>query len=199
MTKTVLVVGKDHFVEKMFLSRGYEVHVMTNIENDIPSVDLVVFTGGADLNPKLYGEKPNGAIGWNDQRDQFEIDAWNKFTGEVPVVGICRGAQFLCVMNGGKLEQHHSGHSGDHLVMYILGGKVFTNKLRECHHQCLLPNGKNEVDYHVLGRDVRDENIEIVFFPKFKQLAFQAHPEWGHKETEDLFFDLLEEHLGLMI
>lgn len=201
MSKKVLIITRSCDPADIFESRGWDVsHAVTHqalcdairIHTQAP-YDLVVFTGGADLNPKLYGEKPNGAVHWNDMRDELEVASYHAFVDKVPLAGICRGAQLLTVMNGGKLIQHKPGHTGDHPVRYITKHGEFTENLRECHHQCLLPEG----EFTVLGVDARDDNIEIVLFPKKKQLAFQGHPEWGCETTEGLFFDLLEEHLGV--
>lgn len=185
--KTVYVVGIDYAITKMFKENDWR--VSDSIESHL---DLIVFTGGEDLNPRLYGEKPQGAVGWNDHRDQQEKMIYNKYVNKIPMAGICRGGQFLNVMNGGKMIQHIPNHAGDHDV-FIEQGFYFggVTPLREGHHQGMI-EGPNAV---VIGTDVRDQNREILYYPETKSFCFQAHPEWQHKNTETMFFNLLEEFI----
>ena len=72
----------------------------------IDEADLVVFGGGADISPELYGQEPLPQTYFDEDRDTHEIWAYNKcVTSKIPMFGICRGAQFLHAMNGGKLWQ----------------------------------------------------------------------------------------------
>lgn len=202
--KIALIVTHNCDPGEIFRERGWDTDYITSM-SDLEAykelflgrfrykLDLLVFTGGSDLNPKLYGEEPDGAYGWNDERDALEVAVYRAFSGHVPMAGICRGAQLLTVMNGGRLLQHKEGHSGDHPVKVARYNDYLTYALREDHHQCLLPTDDGEI----LGRDARDDNIEIVYFPEKMELAFQGHPEWGCATTENLFFDLLEEHVGV--
>jgi putative glutamine amidotransferase len=66
---------------------------------------LVVFTGGTDINPRLYGERPHSHTEQpDDKRDTEEKEIFEKaLSMDLPMVGICRGAQFLCAMAGGRL------------------------------------------------------------------------------------------------
>jgi len=68
----------------------------------------LLLMGGVDVNPKLYGEKPDG----NAQRPQDDRDEHEKglledaLARDVPVLAICRGFQLLNVTMGGSLLQH---------------------------------------------------------------------------------------------
>lgn len=70
-------------------------------------VDGVVLTGGADLNPALYGEKPHPMLGpVSDIRDTWEIAVVRAAQRRgKPLLAICRGAQVLNVTLGGTLLQ----------------------------------------------------------------------------------------------
>lgn len=70
-------------------------------------VDGLVLTGGADLNPALYGEKPHPKLGpLSDIRDKWEIALVRAAQRKAkPVLAICRGAQVLNVTLGGTLLQ----------------------------------------------------------------------------------------------
>jgi gamma-glutamyl-gamma-aminobutyrate hydrolase PuuD len=71
--------------------------------------DGLLLTGGADLQPCLYGEGRDPAAGLDApaaDRDQMEFDLLALARRErVPVFGICRGHQTLNVFLGGALMQ----------------------------------------------------------------------------------------------
>ncbi len=80
-------------------------------------VDGLIISGGADVNPTLYGQKPHATVTkWYDDRDASEVwllDAAAART--VPVLGICRGMQVMAVHAGGSLIQHLPDAAGDPL------------------------------------------------------------------------------------
>lgn len=70
-------------------------------------LDAVLLSGGGDIDPRHYGEKPMTTLDEVDaERDETELRtvAWCQETGR-RVLGICRGAQLLAVANGGTLVQ----------------------------------------------------------------------------------------------
>ncbi|MGE0641414.1 MAG: gamma-glutamyl-gamma-aminobutyrate hydrolase family protein [Thermoanaerobaculia bacterium] len=71
--------------------------------------DGLLITGGADLQPALYGEARNPAAHLNPpaaDRDQMEWDLLVLAREHrIPVFGICRGHQMLNVFHGGSLYQ----------------------------------------------------------------------------------------------
>jgi len=74
----------------------------------VSGLDGIIFTGGSDLNPKLYNELPKYGLGSiNPIRDEHEIKLCKKvvFETEMPVLGICRGMQLINVTLGGTLFQ----------------------------------------------------------------------------------------------
>lgn len=181
----VHVVGNDRSVIKMFEQAGVE-----NVGlKDLPATyALLCFTGGEDLNPKLYGEE-NTASSFNDIRDEYEVEVYNAFNGILPMVGICRGGQLINVMNGGKMIQDIKPmHSG---IRRLTGPYGSRRDVLEDHHQVMVP----APGCPALWRDEKDNTAEVVHFYKKKQLAFQAHPEWGHKPTEEFFFHLIAEYM----
>ncbi|MEH6567095.1 MAG: gamma-glutamyl-gamma-aminobutyrate hydrolase family protein [Halopseudomonas sp.] len=66
----------------------------------------VVVTGGHDIDPVLYAAEPEVHPKYDAERDKLEasiIDA--ALARELPLLGICRGAQLLNVRCGGNLFQ----------------------------------------------------------------------------------------------
>ena len=73
----------------------------------VERVDGLVLTGGADVNPSLYGEKPHPMLGEvSDDRDAWEVALLLAARAiNLPVLAICRGVQVLNVALGGTLYQ----------------------------------------------------------------------------------------------
>ena len=69
--------------------------------------DGFLFTGGHDVDPALYHEAPlNGSVVPCPKRDVMEGLVLGKAIGsDKPVLGICRGIQFINVFLGGTLYQ----------------------------------------------------------------------------------------------
>jgi gamma-glutamyl-gamma-aminobutyrate hydrolase PuuD len=68
----------------------------------------LVLTGGPDLDPAGYGERPHPETGPpRGRRDAWELALLAAALDlELPVLGICRGAQLMNVAYGGTLIQH---------------------------------------------------------------------------------------------
>jgi putative glutamine amidotransferase len=178
--QTRFVTSLGYFqVSKMFdypnITLGYE-----DADFNFLPTDILVLEGGTDVNPKLYGEERQPYTSQPDtQRDIFEEVLWsNAVEAGAGVLGICRGAQFGCVMNGGKLVQHIHGHGNSHMIMTDTGEQVFVTST---HHQCMNPTGMR---HKLVGWCEFDEVPEIVFFPDTKTLCIQGHPEFTHHDSE---------------
>jgi putative glutamine amidotransferase len=76
-----------------------------------PGVDIsqhqyngVVITGGHDINPTLYASEPEIEVIYDSERDNLETLVIKKAIREnLPLLGICRGAQLLNICCGGSL------------------------------------------------------------------------------------------------
>lgn len=165
--------------------------------DNIEDADIVVLTGGADVDPSTYGRENVGSYG-HKTRDDYEIEMYNKVRKDQLVMGTCRGAQLLTVLNGGNLVQDVDNHGlyGTH-KMIDKEGNVFD--ITSLHHQMCYPFDMDEKDYsllmtsfparskgHYIGDGINPDKIdefgepELIVFHKEGQpisVGIQGHPE----------------------
>ena len=93
------------------------------IEETLDAVDGLVFSGGSDIDPDLYGasahETTTGVV---RERDEFELGLMRAaLDRDLPVLAICRGSQVLNVARGGQIEQHLPDRLGDEVHRQVPG------------------------------------------------------------------------------
>lgn len=126
------------------------------------SMDGLLLTGGADLDPASYGASAVATDELDTSRDTLERAAWEAADRRgLPVFGICRGLQAMNVFAGGTLLQHVERHAGPpwgqgaaltHPMRVVpgtrlarilfpanVGGGVVA--VNSYHHQAVLPSG----------------------------------------------------------
>ncbi len=85
------------------------------VEETLGALDGIVFSGGADLEPSVYGQEPHPATtGTRPDRDGGELALLRAaLECDLPVLAVCRGSQLLNVVRGGDLVQHLPDVVGD--------------------------------------------------------------------------------------
>jgi gamma-glutamyl-gamma-aminobutyrate hydrolase PuuD len=171
--------------------------------------DLVVFAGGDDVDPVLYGEIPHPATVCNPKRDEADIALYLLCLEHgIPMFGVCRGAQFLHVMNGGKLWQHVDRHYGDHRI-YDIKKRDFVQKVSSVHHQMVRLNTDNGMELIATNGDARNRwanpterafgakaDIEAFFYRDTCCLGVQGHPEYaGYNFYTKWCLDLINDYI----
>lgn len=77
-------------------------------------VDGLLFSGGGDINPLLFGEEPiweNGEI--SPLRDSYELALCKEaLERDIPILGICRGMQIMNIAAGGSIYQDIAAQTG---------------------------------------------------------------------------------------
>jgi putative glutamine amidotransferase len=64
----------------------------------------VIISGGDDIDPQHYGVTGTAGVNYDAARDQLEIETiHHALDKQWPLLGICRGAQLLNVVQGGNL------------------------------------------------------------------------------------------------
>ncbi|MGX6607278.1 gamma-glutamyl-gamma-aminobutyrate hydrolase family protein [Micromonosporaceae bacterium Da 78-11] len=73
----------------------------------IESLDGIVFSGGADIDPALWGAPRHPRTDGDQARDDSELQLMRAALDvDLPLLGICRGLQMMAVASGGTLHQH---------------------------------------------------------------------------------------------
>lgn len=197
-----------------YLKEKFEIIVHKTVDvKDPKDIDLVLFTGGEDVNPVYYNERVGKYTNFNDNRDKKEIDTFNKFRGNSFIFSVCRGSQLITVLSGGRLIQHVEGHCKDHSM--ILNNRLRYN-ITSSHHQMLYPFDLNEKDYELiayseyfqsktyLNGDNEEIDLpknflepEIIYYKNTNALCIQGHPEWSHCErrTSTMCLNLIDKYL----
>jgi hypothetical protein len=174
----------------------------TEIEDHIKQDTVVVLGGGEDISPAIYNEpkaRLNHGRPLPSMRDAFEMQAFKQAQKVgAKCYGICRGAQLLCALSGGKLIQHVSGHGAAHFLRDANGARYLTSSV---HHQMMWPFGYVPSDkFELIGwteenrssvyvftdQDIRDSvdvEPEILYFKDTRSLAIQGHPEFMDKSA----------------
>ena len=79
----------------------------------LASMDGLLLSGGADVDPARYGRASHGSVATEPERDALEHEAWTVANARVvPILGVCRGMQAINVFSGGTLIQNVEGHAG---------------------------------------------------------------------------------------
>ena len=173
--------------------------------------DGIIFTGGPDVRPSLFGEEiiPScGAI--NDERDAFEIKLYKMaIEADKSILGICRGVQVMNIAEGGNIYQDIYSQSGTSLVHHTLDSqrafhsvtvtdervfekigfsqKSFT--VNSYHHQSV----KDLADGYVAAAYSPDGLIEAIYMPERRFVAgVQWHPEKRFEGDNDSFRILID-------
>lgn len=201
MAKKVLVVeqwGRHSSYYNPFYKFGEQICDVSILDKNPQDVALAVFTGGEDCHPSIYGEESNGKTYANIARDKFEIGVFKELRElNIPIAGICRGAQFICAMSGGKLVQHLDNHGSYHDVETD-DGRIFN--VSSTHHQNQIPpkdalplawaaekrsdvyEGPNGVFYNL------EKEWDVVYYPNINAIGFQYHPEFMDEKSEGFLY-----------
>jgi putative glutamine amidotransferase len=175
---------------------------------DSTHLDGILFSGGGDINPLIYGVTDNEyAQGIDDERDRLELDLLRlALDNHIPFLGICRGLQLINVGLGGSLYQDlsilrssgipHDWHPSRKYLAHsisvdyksLLGQFGFESNhfVNSLHHQGIRAIGKNLTPI-AHASDGLIEAIQVTGHPF--GLAVQWHPEWlnDQQSTRCLF------------
>jgi len=166
-------------------------------EKNIPKdLDLLILTGGEDINPTCYGEINNMSYGVNTIRDDIEFNILRKVLLETnaKVLGVCRGLQLINIFFGGSLyqdlETYKLRHDYIHGLMWNSVGHplYWLDIVNSMHHQAI----KNIAHSHGIGgKVVAREPITsipeaVIWYNKL--FGVQFHPEFFGDNKKRFFY-----------
>lgn len=175
---------------------------------------LIMFTGGADISPQLYGDtSPSRICNTNPSRDKEEVAIFElALKHNIKMTGICRGSQFINIMSGGRMMHHIDGHGlmGTHGFQSWKDDKPI--QVTSTHHQMMVPGpdgliigwSDKKLSKRYIGKKDESEfwagpEVEAILYPKTNCMGVQYHPEYMHRETEGYlwYFNAVKDFLEL--
>ena len=186
--------GIPVIIPPRYMEEGEDEEELTTL---LDGIDGIIFSGGGDPNPLLFGEEPIKELrGITPERDMQELKlvklAYNR---QIPMLGICKGIQMINAALGGTLYQDihcqmegirikhsqdedrrfpsHSINIAENSILHSLFGTC-TMQVNSFHHQacreiapCLRVSAKST-----------DGVIEAIESNEYKSiLGVQWHPE----------------------
>lgn len=178
-------------------------------KKELEKVDVLIMSGGEDIDPSYYGEEPDPNIEEvNKERDVSDMAMLQEAIDEdMPVLCTCRGAQLLNVLSGGTLIQdiptsaeykdskiQHRDPAEEEFTMHVididkdsqLARIVGATELEvnSWHHQGIGKVG-DSLKVTAKSQDGMIEGLERT--DKSYVVAVQCHPEWSVEEGDDSF------------
>lgn len=187
---------------------------VVTLPSDLQTDDVLLVWGGADIHPSLYNRKHSPQSGASEKPSHRDMIEWQLMKRakelNIPIIGVCRGAQMLCALAGGYLMQHITGHAGPNHNVTTSDGKQFL--VNSLHHQMMVPANTNHT---VLARSTKllssvywdedkkvdhNDEPELIIFNDVKGFAVQWHPEMMNVNcpATEYLEEQLEKHLDLV-
>jgi putative glutamine amidotransferase len=177
----------------------------------VKQLDGFVFSGGDDIHPRFYKEKPLPGAGMTispDERTLFELALFKAaYKAKKPVLAICGGEQLVNVAFNGNLYQdiakqvpapikHNASRPGEKVfhTVHIIDGTLLSRimgapiiRVRSSHHQSVKDHGQG-LQLSAVSRDWVIEALEPAKNNSFL-IAVQWHPEKtpNDRHTKKLF------------
>ena len=213
---------------KIYTDNGFYINWIEGATRaaNIKEADIVMFTGGSDVTPAYYGEQKGKFTTCDAIRDEIELEMFDLAKrADKPMIGICRGSQFLCMASGGTIIQHVNNHAINGLhPMKTNDGRVFHTT--STHHQMMYPYSLLDSDYEILAyaealsttyldgennekviNNPQGKLVTIKSFHSFREpevvlfqehrLGIQGHPEFQNmpKDTKIYLNSLIKDKL----
>jgi gamma-glutamyl-gamma-aminobutyrate hydrolase PuuD/predicted ATP-grasp superfamily ATP-dependent carboligase len=115
----------------VWLAGGQPVKVTARAPWDPHTIDGLIFGGGSDVYPQTYEGHPKPGYRYDLARGEMEASwAIAARRHDLPVLGVCRGAQMLNVLAGGTLHADLSGYRHVRRARTALGKLVLRKPIR---------------------------------------------------------------------
>ena len=145
----------------------------SNAADVMAGIDAVIFAGGSDIEPTLYGY----TAAWHGIRDERDYDPARDINDyllmsyclekDVPVLGICRGMQMLGVVSGASVIQ-------DIPTFFRAVNAEYSYEHR---NQAATPDAYRDYAAH----DVTIEDTQSILYDVYKTNTLTGCPSWHHQ------------------
>lgn len=183
------VTSAENYIEKrnsiaydyidFFETMGFHIILIPNNTTHIKEyfkddINLVVLSGGNNVNPKLY-QLESSLDDVFSERDEMESNLLKlAIKNNIPVFGICRGFQFLNVYFGGKISHDVSGHvNKEHILKSRL--TALNNQITNSFHKQGIT--VNDLSEELQSIAKNGNYVEAFKHSTLKILGVQWHPE----------------------
>ncbi|MEK6900603.1 MAG: type 1 glutamine amidotransferase [Nanoarchaeota archaeon] len=157
-------------------------------------VEGIILSGGNDIDPQSYGGERTDGLSLALKRDKVEKTMLEyAIKNGLPVLGICRGMQFLNVYYGGKIIDFREKG------IFHPAGKEQIHKVVIIHHQEVLGTEVKVNSYHNQGITQKELSsslrvfalseegiVEGFYHPSLPIVGVQWHPE---RDSPDEMFN----------
>lgn len=189
-------------------------YLQNNME-DITTCDGLVLTGGIDVLPSYYGgaeNYPHQPAKFSPERDAFEKQLYEySQQHHIPVLGICRGLQYINILEGGKVyedigdaantihkketnDKIHAVHIKKDTLLHAITGQE-EGQVNSAHHQAIHPAhlGKNLM----VSATSDDDIIEGIEFEDKTGKAFMLCVQWHPERMPEKEMNPLSQNIKL--
>jgi putative glutamine amidotransferase len=190
-----------------------ELSAEKNNAGELERCNGLLLSGGIDVHPSYYNNSKTDyskAEGFNEARDRFEKEVFDLAQKkQLPVLGVCRGLQFINCLLGGTLIQdlgdlnktHEGGPDKIHEVkieretLLQTISNLSKGEVNSSHHQAIEKLG-NGLKINCRAEDGTIEGIERADFSEPFLLAVQWHPERMENQNSPLSKNIRDSFLN---
>ncbi len=174
---------------------------LEDIKEMVDEADGVVFAGGNDFDPSLYGGNPDLVEDYSREDDEKSIDIFAyAIEKNKPILGICRGMQLINIYYGGSLYDdiksqysteiihrgddktfayHNVNIRDDSYLKEVIGENQI--EVNSFHHEGI----RKLADGLDIGAESPDGLIEAIENPYYSyMIGVQWHPEASYDDDE---------------
>lgn len=179
---------KDTANYERFLSENQFFPLTTLNPGEISSCSGLLLPGGGDITPAFFGERNRGSKNIDTELDILQFQALDLCIRlNLPVLGICKGAQLINIAFGGTIIQdmpsaemhlqsgqdlYHPTYIEPDSILYELYGHDAV--VNSAHHQCINKTGSG---LRIIQRSLHDDCPEAIVHETLPILGLQWHPE----------------------
>lgn len=215
--KKVLVIGTSQNIGSTYhqiaSTYNYELHILSGIQTNtdtsraiIKGVDGVIFAGGEDFDPALYGSNAYDLVeSYSTDQDRSDLELLSLAIDEnKAVLGICRGMQLINIYYGGSLYEdlpkqfgtnishrqaeesftYHMVNFNESSSLYDKLDGEFSRQVNSMHHEGIRDLAKGLIPT-AISDDGLIEAIENPYYNNF-MMGVQWHTEYNTGQIDPL-------------